>query len=501
MVTPIYFVLFTGCSESQPIQSRPSNPDLCFSLSALITDVILNKGFNAPATKIVTMVFGFFVICCGITLLQMSKIDPKELESKVKLDRRDTMLLRAATTATRGEQGSDGGDIEKDRNLDLEDPGVDSVRGFVGLAGSIHRAVSARRTISKRRQSHLSSIHEDNPYIIDENGNVVMAESDGRRSKRGPPPLTTDGLGHGVMRHQLYDAPMPLDAQDKISLYSKATSPTSEHGAYGHGMPMNVRSPTKINFSEQVTEHLYPKPGQSGGVVHQQHSLHDNSQSTPQRGVSEFGQHLLPGQRQTPVRRDTAMSNVTNSSILDAYSPTANRFLPPETSRPAPVLRASSNSTATTAGSGRSTATAGSTIRSGNDTRSLTQSIIDHFAADTRHGGLFGDTDNQSDSASRYEKPKSPTSRNFFNRHRGRRVSDDEEETAGLVGHRAEIAGSQRDGLQYAGRGHEDDSGRTSPDRSSDNEGDEESVGVESMSSDTEQYRMQEHVGTPRRRL
>ncbi|KAK9899269.1 DUF803-domain-containing protein, partial [Cystobasidium minutum MCA 4210] len=133
MVTPIYFVLFTGCT--------------------VITDVILNKGFKAPPEKIVTVVFGFLVICCGITLLQMSKIDPKELENQVKLDRRDTMLLRAATTATHAGQTSDEEQNEKDRNLDLEDPGVDSVRGFVGLAGSIHRAVSARRTITRRRQS------------------------------------------------------------------------------------------------------------------------------------------------------------------------------------------------------------------------------------------------------------------------------------------------------------------------------------------------------------
>lgn len=472
------------------------NTELPIFSAALITDVILNKGFNAPATKIVTMVFGFFVICCGITLLQMSKIDPKELENKVKLDRRDTMLLRAATTATRGGRGSEEGDSEKDRNLDLEDPGVDSVRGFVGLAGSIHRAVSARRTISRRRQSHCL---EDNPYIIDEHGNVVMMESNGNRSKGRLPHLTTNGLEHGVQRHQLYDAPMPLDAHDKISLYSKATSPSSEPGTYG-----NVRSPTKINFNEQVTEHFYPLPGQSGAVVHQQHSLHDNSQNAPQRGLSEFGQHLQPGaRRQTPVRRDTGQSNMTNSSIIDAYSPTAYRFMPPETSRPQPVLRAHSNATATTAGSGRSTATAGSTIRSDNDSRSLTQSIMDHFASDTRRAALMTSQEDQTASPSRHEKPKSPSSRNFFSRNRGRRGSEDEEETAGLVGHRAEIAGSHRDAPHHVGRGHEDDSGRTSPDRNSENETDEDSIhstGIGSMSNGTEEYQMQEGFSTPPRR-
>lgn len=471
------------------------------AFAAVITDVILNKGFKAAPEKIVTVVFGFFVICCGITLLQMSKIDPKELENKVKLDRRDTMLLRAATTATHAGQTSEEEQNEKDRNLDLEDPGVDSVRGFVGLAGSIHRAVSARRTISKRRQSHLSSIHEDNPYVIDENGNVVTMDSDSRRKRPMPPHLTTSGIGHGVTRHQLYDAPMPLDAADKISLYSKATSPLSEHGSHGYGGHANPRSPTKINFSEQVTEHLYPLPGQSGSVIHQQHSLHDNSQNTPKRGVSEFGQHLHANARQTPVRRDTSMSNVTNSSILDAYSPTANRFLPPETSRPAPVLRAHSNATATTAGSGRSTATAGSTIRSDNDTRSLTQSIMDHFASETRQSSLASDSDQTSRPYAHNDKLKSPTSRNFFSRHHRRKDSDDEEETAGLVGHEAEIAGSRRAGLQYAGQSIEHDSGRMSPEDGYEDEESYDITGRSSTPSDTEEYQMQENLQAPRRRL
>lgn len=415
------------------------------------------------------------------------------------------MLLRAATTATRN--NTDDDDLEKDRNLDLEDPGVDSVRGFVGLAGSIHRAVSARRTISRRRQSHLSSIHEDNPYVIDENGNVVMMESHGSAAKkRGLPHLTTHGIAHGVTRHQLYDAPMPRDAADKISLYSKATSPASEHATYGHGAHTSIKSPTKINFSEQVTEHLYPLPGESGAVIHQQHSLHDNSQSTPrQTAVSEFGQHLhAAATRQTPVRRGTDMSNVTNSSILDAYSPTANRFLPPETSRPAPVLRLNSNATATTAGSGRSTATAGSTIRADNDTRSLTQSIMDHFASETRNSTLASESEANSlpANASRHEKPKSPTARNFFSRRQ--RGSDGEEETASLVSHGAEFAGSQRENLRYGGRNPRNTGGRSSPDGPSENEADDESIkssGFDSNSSDTEEFQMQENLSAPRRRL
>ena len=52
----------------------------------MITTVILFKGLKATASQILTIVMAFLVICCGITILQMSKIDPTELGKK--LDRR-----------------------------------------------------------------------------------------------------------------------------------------------------------------------------------------------------------------------------------------------------------------------------------------------------------------------------------------------------------------------------------------------------------------------------
>ena len=45
----------------------------------MITTVILFKGLKATASQILTIVMAFLVICCGITILQMSKIDPTEL--------------------------------------------------------------------------------------------------------------------------------------------------------------------------------------------------------------------------------------------------------------------------------------------------------------------------------------------------------------------------------------------------------------------------------------
>ncbi|THG95296.1 hypothetical protein EW026_g6340 [Hermanssonia centrifuga] len=44
---------------------------------------------------------GFLVICVGITILQLSKIDPTQLKVP-GLDRRSTMLLQATRANTEG---------------------------------------------------------------------------------------------------------------------------------------------------------------------------------------------------------------------------------------------------------------------------------------------------------------------------------------------------------------------------------------------------------------
>jgi hypothetical protein len=58
---------------------------------------VLFKGLSASVSSIITLVMGFLVICVGITILQMSKVDPVSLS---KLDRRSTILLQAARQQT-----------------------------------------------------------------------------------------------------------------------------------------------------------------------------------------------------------------------------------------------------------------------------------------------------------------------------------------------------------------------------------------------------------------
>lgn len=108
----------------------------------MITSVILNQGFEASPTDIVTVALGYLVICGGIVLLQLSKIEPGDVASP-GVDRQSTMLLSASRARMRL-------DNESEKGLDEEDPGIDSIRGTFGAFGSIHRAVSARKSLRSR---------------------------------------------------------------------------------------------------------------------------------------------------------------------------------------------------------------------------------------------------------------------------------------------------------------------------------------------------------------
>ncbi|CAE6430143.1 unnamed protein product [Rhizoctonia solani] len=168
MVTPTYYVIFTFCT--------------------LVTSVILYRGFNATPTAIITVVMGFLVICAGITILQMSKVDPTTLAG---LDRKSTILLAANRPTSDAEKCSIG----------LEEPGMDALRGSFGTIGSIVRArsiASSRGTIRSRRAVHGHSANDSSSVL------------------ERPPSIA------GMKRHQLYDnpvPPMPEDASERILMH------------------------------------------------------------------------------------------------------------------------------------------------------------------------------------------------------------------------------------------------------------------------------------------
>lgn len=186
------------------------------------------------------------------TLLQLSKIDPKVLSDGTALDRKSTLLLKASRSMMHHD-----GDAEK--GTELEDPGIDALRGGFGAIGSIHRAISSRRSL-RSGSIGLDSGSNNSAGI---RRRKLFDDEDGRGADE-------DGLGLTTVRHQLYDAPMPRDAADKISLYSTG-SPAPDERA-GPSVAGRKRGPT-ISFANEDDighDHQFsPRLGQVGENVSQ----------------------------------------------------------------------------------------------------------------------------------------------------------------------------------------------------------------------------------------
>jgi hypothetical protein len=168
---------------------------------------------------------GFLVICVGITILQMSKVDPTQF---TKLDRRSTMLFQAARNQTEA--------VEEKSLSGIEEPGIDTLRGSFGTVGSIIRARSARRVSQSSRASAPSNRFGASTSRFDmERGDSKLSSSS------GVPNLNHYG---GMKKHQLFDPPVPplphLDSSDSISLSSQQSA-----------------RKTAIKFGEQDVIHSY----------------------------------------------------------------------------------------------------------------------------------------------------------------------------------------------------------------------------------------------------
>ncbi|KAG1751291.1 magnesium transporter NIPA-domain-containing protein [Suillus paluster] len=202
MVTPTYYVLF--------------------SFFSMVTTIVLFQGLSAPVSQILTLVLAFLTICVGITILQMSKIDPAQLS---KLDRRSTMLLEAARAKTE--------DAEEKGIAGMEDPGIEALRGSFGTMSSIIRARSARRVSQSSR--HTAS--------------TLRGRSDGLPSTHWQQQDANHAYD-GLTRHQLYDAPVPRvsDPDRASSFSSRSTTPYSPRK-------------TAIKFGSQDLVHSYRPPG------------------------------------------------------------------------------------------------------------------------------------------------------------------------------------------------------------------------------------------------
>ncbi|KIP01259.1 hypothetical protein PHLGIDRAFT_97099 [Phlebiopsis gigantea 11061_1 CR5-6] len=253
MVTPTYYVIFTFFS--------------------IITTIVLFKGLSAPVTQIITLVMGFLVICVGITILQLSKIDPTQLKVP-GLDRRSTMLLQAARSNIEGVDEKDLGAIE--------DPGMDALRGSFGTVGSIIRARSARRM----------SMSSTNASVRNRHG--FPGADDDRPHYNG---MGGDRFG-GMKRHQLYDP--PVRGADEISLASATLSPRKQ----------------TIKFGDEDIVHSYPVPGRGAT---QTQATHEHRSAWSGHGQSQLHEHEPePEPAPAPGRAESTLGLITEELDVDS---------------------------------------------------------------------------------------------------------------------------------------------------------------------------------------
>ena len=212
---------------------------LSVTFFSIITTIVLFQGLKAPVQQIITLVMGFLVICLGITILQLSKVDPTQFKS---LDRRSTILLQAARNNTEG--------LDEKSLSAVEDPGMDALRGSFGTIGSIVRAKSAKRMSMSSQTSSLRSRHGHRATDIEQ----------------APPLPSTPGsltaeTGHygGMKRHQLYDPPVPSRVKSPLA----GDVPLEPTG--GFDSPRLGKKQT-IKFDTQDMVHSYHRtgPGKDG---------------------------------------------------------------------------------------------------------------------------------------------------------------------------------------------------------------------------------------------
>ncbi|GJJ06670.1 hypothetical protein Clacol_000865 [Clathrus columnatus] len=226
MVTPTYYVIFTGFTLVTSVKPV----DQSQLISGLVPRI---NGHRA-----------------GITILQMSKVDPTQLK---KLDRRSTMLLQASRTFVDG----DGGE----KSLSgAEDPGMDALRGSFGAFGSIVRAKSVKhlsRSMSTMNQSGGGAGLPQRRHGIHPRGDDVSP----------------------IERHQLYDAPVPPRPDSTITTGGKSDNISISSTSVAMSSPP-PRSST-IKFGEEDVEHYYPSSRKGADRLAPRHQHHPRDASSP----------------------------------------------------------------------------------------------------------------------------------------------------------------------------------------------------------------------------
>jgi len=176
LVTPTYYVFFTS--------------------STIITSAILFKGFKGTPTSIITVVMGFFVICCGVVLLQLSK-SAKDVP--------DTAVF--------------SGDLNQVRTIAEQEqpesePKADAIRG----TAAIIRRLSTMRP--KMEMEEAKRLHEEKQQDLAPIGEDEQYQWDGLRRRRTTFGTQFSGRSRG-------DSASPFPAFDPGAPPPPARTPTT----------------------------------------------------------------------------------------------------------------------------------------------------------------------------------------------------------------------------------------------------------------------------------
>lgn len=279
MVTPTYYVYFTS--------------------TTIITSAILFRGFKAPAKDLVTIVMGFFVICAGVVLLQLSK-SAKDVP--------DTAVFR--------------GDLDQIQTIAEQEqpesePKADAIRGAAAI---VRRISQARMRMEERELDRLREEKSmDTLQVIDENGQPQF-EWDGLRRRKtvarsravtspGPAPFTPPPqsphppLGMSAfpsvedMHDQENERPSTMFSSIVGTIRSRARTNATMPASYGDEEAAYLPSPGVRPVP--LTEIVLPRPNtdDEAGAYYGNTREHVFPSDTGYRGASSGS---IPSQPPTP---------------------------------------------------------------------------------------------------------------------------------------------------------------------------------------------------------
>lgn len=253
MVTATYYVLFTSMS--------------------LVSTIVLNKGMNAGVSQIVSLVLAFLVTCIGITVLQMSKINPTDLEKEPGLDRKSTMLLKASHSYIRPSGSTRRRQSEKEAEIQ-EEPGVEAVMPGLGMGvvGSILRARSSRRSRrSHTRQGEVTSSAVGRPAVFGSAEEYYALDPQGGVSEREQEPVAP--LAPGQTRSET----LPTNPEDGTRKYRLYDGPVAAFSPSSKGIPLGLRSPQPERHATTISWVLPSSPPGSSGPTPQRENTADSA--------------------------------------------------------------------------------------------------------------------------------------------------------------------------------------------------------------------------------